>query len=281
MLVLMIAIVMLVDRALRGKASLHRIGSGSAREIRLKALGRWQIPAQLLLGLVSLFALVMPIAVICLWLVRGITNAQLLTFDLSSLWHTLGVALVTALLAVIAAIPVAVLAVRFPSTLSALIERTSYLGYALPGIVVALALVFFGARYVPWMYQTQAMLIFAYLVLFLPQAVGTIRTTLLQINPHVEEAARSLGRDALSVVIHVTIPLVRAGLLTGGALVFLTTMKELPATLLLSPIGFSTLATKIWSASEEAFFAQAAPYALILILVSSISVAILLWQEKR
>ena len=192
----------------------------------------------------------------------------------------MSVSLLAALITSLAAVPIAVLAVRFPSKLSASLERLTYVGYALPGIVVALSLVFFGARYAPWLYQTRAMLVFAYAVLFLPQAVGNVRATLLQVNPHLEEAARSLGRGRTRTLLEVTLPLVRSGFITGAAIVFLTSMKELPATLLLSPIEFNTLATRIWSWTTEAFFAQAAPYALLLVLVSSLSVGILLSQEE-
>ena len=99
-------------------------------------------------------------------------------------------------------------------------------------------------------------------------------------NIHLEEAALGLGRSPIRVLFDVTLPLVRTGLVTSAVLVFLTTMKELPATLLLRPTGFETLATRVWSWTEEAFFAQAAPFALLLVIVSSISVAILLSQEQ-
>ena len=142
-------------------------------------------------------------------------------------------------------------------------------------------MVFFGARYAPALYQTEALLVFAYTLHFLPQALGTVRTSLLKVNPHLEEAARSLGRSPWGVLTGVTVPLVRSGVLTGAALVFLTTMKELPATLLLGPTGFNTLATRIWSWTEEAFFAQAAPYCFVLIAASSVSLAILLAYEQE
>ena len=73
----------------------------------------------------------------------------------------------------------------------------------------------------------------------------------------------------------------RPGLLMGGALVFLVTMKELPATLILGPLGFKTLATAVWSASSEAFFAQAAAPALMLILSSSVPMAVLVLRERN
>ncbi len=108
------------------------------------------------------------------------------------------------------------------------------------------------------------MLIFAYVVLFLPQAVGAVRTSLLQVSPNVEHAASSLGLSPWQVMRRVTIPLVRPGIVTGATLVFLTVMKELPATLLLSPLGFRTLAVQIWGAVTEAYYIEAAAPSLLL-----------------
>ena len=119
------------------------------------------------------------------------------------------------------------------------------------------------------------------MIRFLPEAIGSVRTSLLQVNPSVEEAARSLGRSPFSVLATVTVPLIRPGILVGLALVFLTAMKELPATLILSPIGFKTLATYTWAAASEAFFAQAAAPALLLVLVSSVPLAFLTLKERR
>jgi iron(III) transport system permease protein len=106
-----------------------------------------------------------------------------------------------------------------------------------------------------------------------------LRTNLLQTNPRLEEAARSLGAGRRRVVGRITLPLLRPGMLAGAALVFLTTIKELPATLLLGPTGFDTLATLIWSATEEAFFARAAAPALLLLAVSATSIFIILGRE--
>jgi iron(III) transport system permease protein len=274
--------IMIVDRFVRGRVRLSRTGAGAARAPAFRPLGRWAFPAQLYLGLLVAVSLAAPLGVVGIWLWRG-TSAGLYEggmLEWSPIWSALRVSLVSALVSSLLALPVAVLAVRFPSRTAALLERLSYLGHALPGLVVALALVFFGARYVPWLYQTEAMLIFAYVVLFLSLALGNIRTSLLSVNPHLEEAARSLGRSPAQVLWQVTLPLVRSGFVTGAALVFLATMKELPATLLLGPTGFNTLATRIWSWTVEAFFAQAAPYCLVLIAVSAASLALLLSRDK-
>jgi iron(III) transport system permease protein len=183
--------------------------------------------------------------------------------------------------AILAAIPVTVLAVRFPGRVSRWLERGTYIGYALPGIVIALSLVFFGANFALFLYQTMFILVFAYVVRFLPQAVGSTRASLLQVSPRLEEAARNLGRTPIQTLSSITVPLIRPGLLTGLALVFLTAMKELPATLILGPTGFSTMATRIWNASTEAFFAQASVPALLLVMVSAVAVWLILSQEER
>ncbi|MEK7806857.1 MAG: ABC transporter permease subunit, partial [Chloroflexota bacterium] len=131
------------------------------------------------------------------------------------------------------------------------------------------------------LYQTTGLLVFAYVALFISAAVGAARTSLLQVSPRIEEAGRSLGRSPSRVFVSVTLPLVWPGVVSGAALVFLLTMKELPATLILSPIGFNTLATSVWAAASEAFFARAAAPALLLVVVSSPPLALLLLRERR
>ncbi|NVJ27895.1 iron ABC transporter permease, partial [Myxococcus sp. AM011] len=184
-----------------------------------------------------------------------------------------------AVASVLGALPLAFLAVRYPGRLTLAMERVSYVGYALPPIVLALSLVFLGVRALPFLYGTLVMLVLAYLVRFLPQAVGTVRSALLQLNPHLAEAAASLGQSPSTVFRRVTAPLLRPGLLAGAALVFLTAMKELPATLLLAPIGFETLATRVWGATAEGRFAEAALPALVLMAISALGVGLLVSQE--
>jgi iron(III) transport system permease protein len=179
------------------------------------------------------------------------------------------------------ALPVAYLVVRFTDRYSMATYHLAYIGNGLPGIVIALSLVFFGANYLPLLYQTLAMLIFAYVVRFLPEATSTLRAGLLQISPRLEEAARTLGLSRRQAIRRITIPLLQPGIWAGVALVFLSTIKELPATLLLGPTGFSTLATQIWSATSEAFYTRAAAPALILLVVSAFSIVLILRQEER
>ncbi len=245
------------------------------------ALGVWRWPAFGFCAGVMAASIFFPASVLLYWLILGIrTHATLPVLGeaaLNSMWAS-GLA---AVFTTIAAIPVAWLVVRRPGRLTALLERLTYSAFALPGLVIALALVFLGINHARWLYKTLAMLIFAYGILFIPQAVGTIRSTLLQIHPNLEEAASGLGRKPGAVFFTITLPLLRPGLLSGAAMVFLTAMKELPTTLLLAPIGFRTLATTIWSAISEAFFAAAAAPALLIILLSSLPMAFLILHEQR
>ncbi|WP_228281300.1 ABC transporter permease [Rubrobacter marinus] len=266
MLVVLVAAVLAVEHRTRGRANYGGRNSAVARPV---PLGRWRLPALLFTGGVVSLALVLPVGILVYWLVRGLAAGETLESVWESAWNSVFVSGLAAGVAVLAALPVAVLAVRFPGRVSGFVERLSYVGFALPAIALALALVFFGSNYAPALYQTLALLVFAYVVHFLPQALGAIRAALLQARPSVEEAARSLGRGPLGVLATITVPLARNGLVAGAALVFLTTMKELPATLLLGPIEFDTLATEVWNATSGAFFARAAGPALLLILISA------------
>jgi iron(III) transport system permease protein len=282
MLVGLTGAILMLEARTRSRARYHRSTAGSSRPYtgRVVALGRWRWLALLFCGTVVLLALVVPVGVLVFWLARGLAAGEPLRLMWGAAFHSVYAAGLAAVVTALAALPVAVLAVRFPGWVGSIVERLSYLGYALPGIVLALALVFFGANLAPGLYGTLVLLVFAYAVHFLPQAVGTTRAALLQVRPSVEEAARGLGRGRTWVVATVTAPLASSGILAGAALVFLTTMKELPATLLLSPLGFDTLATSIWTATSGAFFARAAAPALLLILISALPMYLLVIREE-
>ncbi len=256
-------------------------GTGGPKPAGAIALGRWKWPALGFCSSIVLLSLAAPLGTLLYWVVRGVQAGE----SLSPVWgaaaNSLYVSSLAAVACVLLGLPIAILSVRYPGRFAVLIERISYMGFALPGVVVALALVFFGANYAPAFYQTVVLLLFAYVVLFLPPAVGAVRASLLQVNPRVEEASRGLGLSPLRTLRHVTLPLVQPGLLAGAALVFLITMKELPATLILGPIGFKTLATSIWGSAEAAFFAEAAFPALLLIILSSVPMGILILRETR
>jgi iron(III) transport system permease protein len=184
-------------------------------------------------------------------------------------------------MALLLAAPVALLLVRWPGRLASTVEGAALASYALPGIVVALAVVFLATGALTFAYQTLALLVVAYAVRFLPLALSPVRDGLRSISPSLEESARTLGRGPLGAFGSVTLPLLRPGIAASLALVFLTTAKELPLTLILAPTGFSTLATQVWGAVGDGFYARAAPSALLLVGLSLASVALLLRTEER
>ena len=265
----------------RGRARYYSSSISASRPPATVRLGRWRWPAVAFCSSVVAVSLAAPMSILGYWVVRGISNGEPLDVVWEAVGNSVYIAGLAATAAVVAALPVAALSVRYPGLLSGLLERLSYIGFALPGIAIALALVFFGARYASPLYQTTGLLLLAYVVLYLSPALGAVRTSLLQISPRIEEAARGLGNSPIRAFSSVTLPVARPGLLAGWALVFLLVMKELPATLILSPIGFNTLATSIWSAASEAFFARAALPALLLIAASAVPLAFLILRERR
>lgn len=281
MLVVLTIVVLAAEQRFRGREELHRLHGGGSRRPSVVPLGRLRLPAVGALTALAVASLVVPLSVIVFWMQRGARAGEPVWPDLSLITNSFTASILGAIAAVVASIPVAMLVVRHPGRLARLVERLSWSGFALPGIVVALALVFFGAQRVPWAYQTLGMLVFAYVILFLPQAVGAVRASLLQVTPSLEEASRVLGTGSSGTFRRVVLPLSRPGLVAGGALVFLTCMKELPATLLLAPTGFSTLATRVWNATSEGFMARASGSALALVLLSTIPMAILVSREER
>ncbi|GAA1133284.1 iron ABC transporter permease [Nocardioides aquiterrae] len=253
----------------RGHRRRSRVGSGVGRAAARHRLGR-SAPAwsAALLGL-ALLTLGVPLLSLLRWLVRG-SSSSLPGGDLAAaLTTTLGLAVAGGVLATVAALPIAWLAVRYRGVLVTAIERAVYPANALPGIVVALALVTISIRVVPSLYQTLPVLVVGYVILFLPRAAVGVRGTLELAPPVLEDVATSLGCTRTGAARRVTLPLVLPGLAASVALVSLAVGTELTATLLLAPIGTSTLATEFWSRAAAVEYGAAAPYALALVLLSA------------
>jgi iron(III) transport system permease protein len=267
-LVLLCLVLLLADLRLRGDRRYARVGRGAARTAVPLALGPWRLPVLATVGAVVVLALGVPAFSLLRWLVAG-TSTEFPVAELTAaLVATLVLALAGAVVTTLAAIPVVWLAVRHRGWASTVIERSTYVANALPGIVVGLALVVASLRLVPVVYQTAGLLVAAYAILFLPRAVVTVRAGLEQAPVVLDDVSHSLGLGTLATARRVTLPLIAPSLGAGAALVFLAISTELTATLMLSPIGTSTLATEFWSASSELRYGAAAPYAVLLVLVS-------------
>jgi iron(III) transport system permease protein len=268
-------VVLVLERRARGKARYHRSGAGSARPLRPVPLGSWKVPAIVLCTGLAVIAFLGPISVIVFWLVRGVSHGGEAVIPWGAAAGSVLAASGGAALALVAGLPIALLSARHRGGLAGGAEAISYSGYALPGIVVALAFVFFAANFTPALYQSIPLVVIAYVVLFLPQMTEPLRGSLLQIGPRLEEAGRALGQGRAQVFRRVTAPLISRGAAAGAALVFLTAMKELPATLLLRPTGFETLATRVWTGAAAGLYSRAAGPALLLMLVCCIPLYVL------
>ena len=279
MLVVFAVVLLFLESSARGK---HRFDDASAsvgRANRLVHLGAWMPFAFAFTLFPVIIGVVVPLSVLFNWFFRGLGKGLFLDNVWWPLVHSLQASGLAALATIVVAFPVALMSVRYRDRISAIYERIVYIGFGLPGVVIALSLVFVAVNFANIIYQTLWLLIFAYAVLFLPVAFGALRAGLLQVNPRLEEAAESLGKTRTQAIAKITIPIVMPSIFAGAALVFLLTMKELPATLILGPTGFDTLATSIWSASSEAFFTRTAASSLILVAVAGVPTAWLVLRE--
>jgi iron(III) transport system permease protein len=262
--------ILVAEARTRGRARYYASGGGARRRPPLVRMGRWRWVALLLPVAVAGLALAVPVVTTVRWAVESV-GSQL---EGERVWRSVGASVVAsalgAVLAAMAAVPVALLSARWRGRAAGVIERSAYVGHALPGIVVALSLVFFTVRYLNAFYQRLPVLVFAYLVLFLPLAVSAVYGSAVQAPPRLDEVARSLGRRPMSVFATVTAPLIAPGVAAGTAMVFLTCLKELPATLLLGPTGYETLATQVWAQTQTGAYGAAAVPALLLIAVATV-----------
>lgn len=254
----------------RRGARYARLGGGARRPPARLRLGPLRWPAFAVLAAVAALALGLPAVSLARWSAAGVSRPGSLAEVAGAAANSLWVAALGAGLTLALALPVGLLGARTPGPLAVVLDRLAYLAHALPGLVIGLSLVFFGIQVAYPLYQTVWLMALAYATLFLPLAVGAVGAAAAQAPPALTEVARSLGRRPAHVLGTITLPLAAPGLAAGAALVFLTCMKELPATLLLRPTGFDTLATKLWTHTSIAAYAAAAPYAALLVVIAAV-----------
>lgn len=273
-----LSFILIEARLRRGRYA--RTGKGTTRPPAPVPLGRLRPLAWLFLCLVYAASLGLPLVVLVYWMAQSGAGADLAEVA-RAFWRTALVAVPAAALATGLALPVVYLTVRFPSPLASAVDRLVYLGYAVPPLAFALAMVFFALNAAPFLYQTLALLTAAYAMTFLALAMGPVRSRLLQIGPRLEEVSRSLGYGPFDAFRLATLPLLRRPMLAAGLLVFVSVVKELPITLLLSPTGHTTLSMAVFSRTSEGMMAEAAPYALSIVVFSSLFVGLILRHEGR
>lgn len=281
-LVALAAVFVLIERRVRGRSHRYRVASGAARPpapLTLSPVAR--AGAITYVCAIASVAIAFPVASLLLRMAEGVRRSLNLAELLSAVLSSAGVSLMGAVIAIVLALPVAILAARYRTRSSAVIETASFAGHALPGVVVGLSLVFLTLGLLPIAYQTLMTLAFAYAVLFLPKSIGSSRAAIAAVPPVIEQVAQSLGRTPVIVWLSTTARIAWSGITAGGLLVLLTSMKELPATLMLRPTGLDTLATELWSRTEVAAYGAAAPYALALIALAAVPAWLLAGAMQR
>jgi iron(III) transport system permease protein len=269
-----------VEAGTRGDERYARVGSGSARQAPRGRLGRYTLWCLALPIVTALLSLGVPLITLGRWLVAGGAEVWQAAEMVPALWQTLGLALGGAALTTLVAVPMAWLSIRAPGRVQRLLESCHYLAGALPGIVVALALVTITVRVALPLYQTVFTVLLAYGLMFLPRALVSLRAGIAQAPVELEQAARSLGRTPAQALWRITLRLAAPGAASGAAMVFLGITNELTATLLLAPNGTQTLATAFWAHSSEIDYAGAAPYAVTMVLLS-LPLTWMLYLESR
>jgi iron(III) transport system permease protein len=243
----------------------------------------WHVPMAFALLALCGLGVGVPIGTLAYWMARSQhTTLPAAATLASATWTTLRYSSLGALAAVVLAVPVAMLTFRRTTTSRILVERATYVTQAVPGVVIALALVFFATHYFFRVYETGLLLVTAYAIMHFPLALVCVRTSVAQAPSRLADVGRSLGRGPVYVFVRVTLPLIAPGLIAGFCLVFLTAVTELTATLVLAPIGVQTLATQFWAFQSEVAYGAAAPYALVIVLLAVVPGALLgLWFDRE
>lgn len=291
--VLSVLLVLLSTPLLFLEAWSHRrsrryVNQASWKPRRLVPLGRWRWLAAGAVSLVGVLSLGLPLAVLggltvqgWLWptpvdVIWGVGGEGLWQYGLNSFL----LAGMAASIALLLAFAPAYLASRYPNRFMLALLGIGKSGYSLPGIIVGLSLVLLFSNWVPVLYGTVAVLVLAFGIRFLPQALASTEAAMKSSSPRLEQAARTLGRGPWQVFREITLPMIAPGLVAGWALVFLTSMKELPTAILLRPPGFDTLPVRIWAAASESIYTQAAPPAFLLISLTVLVMAVLFTRGK-
>jgi iron(III) transport system permease protein len=259
---------------IRGRHDVSRAGvSARLRRTQLSPLA--MIATVSGIFVVLLPAIGVPVISVVSWMQRETSRAT----DWASVWQASGQSflngIVTAVVTLLLAFPVAWAAVRIKIRIARIPEFTTYLTHSLPGIVVAISVVYVGIRAARPFYQEFPMLIFGQVIIFVPVMVTSLRAALEKTPPALEDVSRSLGVTNAATLLRVTLPIALPGLLAGTALTMLAAVKELPVTLLLRPTGMDTLSTRIWDYSTVSDYAAMGPYAVAILLLAAVPTALL------
>jgi iron(III) transport system permease protein len=269
------------EAQLRGNANYTRVSQGARRLVARYELGRTTIPVIIAMAAVVAIGLGIPVETLVRWFAQS-THAALssasgnLTYLFPATVTSVEIGVAAAVLGLLLALPIAVAAVRDRGPVVTLLERTMYLSFALPDLVGAIALAYLASHWLHFLSGSFALLVFAEAALFAPFAVVAMRATFGQLEPSLEESARSLGSGPFASFWRVTLPLARPGLLAALVLVFTFTLGDLSTTQVLLPVNSYTLGTEFYANSSTVAFAAAAPFAAVLIALALVAAYLLM-----
>lgn len=273
-LMVLALIILLIEHRSRSRAG-YETSAPKRKRPPVELKGWRRLTGYGFLGAYAAFALLLPATVLVFWLSRGLGAGAEVAGIWSEIGRSLGVSIGAAVLAVTASFPVAMVTTWRKNRASGVVDSSVWASYSLPHITVGIAFVAFALQFARPLYQTLALLLIAYVGMFMAQSVGPLQDSLRRASPDLEDASRGLGRSWVQTLARVTIPITSPGIWAGAALVFLSVMKELPATLLLRPNGFETLAIRIWSSTGEGFYTRASAASLALIAVSIVPLLVM------
>ncbi|NJN69836.1 MAG: iron ABC transporter permease [Nitrospira sp.] len=281
LLVALALLFLLAERWFRRKSRFYQTTGHYRAPQRISA--RWLHTGLLTVCLATVVGLAfgIPTSLLVMWSLSQEAQAILDTRFFGFVWNSALLSSLAATAAVLVGLPLAYLASRKPTWLNLGCLQAAYAGYVLPGPVAALAVLVLFLKIMPFFYGTVLVLIVAYLLHFLPAGLQSLEPSIQQVTPNLEEVARTLGLGVQETWRRVTLPLIRNGVIVAWVLIFLQTMKELPATLLLRPVGFDTLAIRVWLEASEEYYQLAAPSALLIVLVGLPALLLLLSRDWR
>jgi len=271
-------IVVIIDDRVKNRAKAgEAVKAPTSKQVYIESKGT-RFFTLLLLAVLFILSIVIPFIVL---ITRFLDNRVAINWPdlLSASLSTLLVAAIGAMIALVLAAPLGILLSGRSDKFNRFAQRIITIGHGLPGVVVGLALVSVGSK-LGVIYQSIFFLGFAYALLFLAKLVASINASLARVPSGVKDVATSLGANPWAVIKKVVAPIAAPGISLGTILVFLTAMKELPVTLMLRPTGFETLATEIWSSAAINRFNEAAPYALILVLIAALPTFLISRPDK-
>lgn len=277
-LVILCMIIVGFELKFRGNSKLVRSGKGSSSPPKLIPLNKWEWPAIIFVLSIFIFGVLIPVFMLCAWLYEGTSiHSEYFQFGtyIEAVIDTILISFASAAITLFVALPLVWYSIRYRGFISIWVERLPFLLHAIPAVVIGLAIAKYTVVYAYPLYATYYVLIPAYLMLYLPLAQTSIRTSIEQIPQGIENISNSLGKTGIQLFIKIIIPCIRPGIIAGFALCFLQMMKELTSTLILSPVGMTTMAIELWHAQEGLQYSIVAAYGLSLILFSGIPVFLL------